>query len=49
MVLADNYDFHKRQIPKMDEKQLRKMKRDFQGLIFLIDQQMKNTKLVKAN
>lgn len=38
MVLVDIYDYYKRNLTKMDDKQLRKLKRELQGLCFLIDQ-----------
>jgi hypothetical protein len=42
MILVDLYDCLKRNIPKMDDKQLRKMERDLQGIVFLIKQQRTN-------
>lgn len=42
-MVHDLYDYLKRNLEKMDEKQLRKMKRELQGICFMIDQ------LKKAN
>lgn len=41
-MVSDLYDYLKRTISKLDEKQSRKLKRELQGIIFLIDQKQAN-------
>ncbi|MED1863322.1 hypothetical protein P4V41_07620 [Fictibacillus nanhaiensis] len=38
-MVHDLYDYLKRNLEKMDDKQLRKMERELQGIVFLIKQQ----------
>lgn len=40
-MVADLYDYLKRNIAKLDDKQARKLKRELQGIVFLLDQQQK--------